>query len=439
MITKTILKKNKGFVILFAVTLSAILLSIALGVANIAFREIKFSTSAKDTNNAFFAADTGIECAFINDKSSSIVFIDPNPSPSIMCNGNSITATENPTSFWSFIVSGLGNTGTGCAKVTVDKTTALTTITSKGYNNGSRSGGSSPPPSPTFSATGGTITYSGGYTIHTFTSSGTLTVTGSGNVEVLVVGGGGGGGKGDSDNPYGAGGGGGAGGYIYNENFAITPQAYSVTVGSGGAGGSGTYIYGPIPEWNGRNGGNSIFGTLIAIGGGGGGGATLSGQAGGSGGGGGGGHNYSPSGGTGTGGQGNKGGNTSLYSNRNASGGGGQATVGGNATASVGGNGGAGVNNSISGVSVGYAGGGAAWVNGVATHGGGNAMVAGTANTGGGGGGGKGNGDPQVGRAGGSGVVIVRYLTPDAGGSGSETGTCTPGPNTVERELLITY
>jgi len=62
------IKKNKGFVILFVVTLSSILLAIALGAANIALKEIKFGTSAKDTNNAFFAADTGAELALFNDK-----------------------------------------------------------------------------------------------------------------------------------------------------------------------------------------------------------------------------------------------------------------------------------------------------------------------------------------------------------------------------------
>ena len=51
MIIKKI-KKNRGFVILFAVTLSSILLAIALGVANIALKEIRFGTSAKDTNEA---------------------------------------------------------------------------------------------------------------------------------------------------------------------------------------------------------------------------------------------------------------------------------------------------------------------------------------------------------------------------------------------------
>ena len=62
---------------------------------------------------------------------------------------------------------------------------------------------------PTFSASGGTITYTdssgqypryspaytGGYTVHTFTSSGTFTANGTTTGLVLVVGGGGGGGK----------------------------------------------------------------------------------------------------------------------------------------------------------------------------------------------------------------------------------------------------
>ena len=43
-------------------------------------------------------------------------------------------------------------------------------------------------------ATGGNITESDGYTIHTFLSSGTFTPFGSGKVEVIVIAGGGGGG-----------------------------------------------------------------------------------------------------------------------------------------------------------------------------------------------------------------------------------------------------
>jgi len=47
-----------------------------------------------------------------------------------------------------------------------------------------------------FSATGGTITTSGAYTVHTFTSSGTFTPNGAETVEYLVVAGGGAGGGG---------------------------------------------------------------------------------------------------------------------------------------------------------------------------------------------------------------------------------------------------
>ena len=48
---------------------------------------------------------------------------------------------------------------------------------------------------PLFSATGGTVTTSGSYTIHTFTAGGTFTVSGqSGTVDMMVLAGAGGGG-----------------------------------------------------------------------------------------------------------------------------------------------------------------------------------------------------------------------------------------------------
>ena len=43
-------KPDSGFVILFAVTLAALLLSIALGVGTIAEKEVRFRTSAAATN-----------------------------------------------------------------------------------------------------------------------------------------------------------------------------------------------------------------------------------------------------------------------------------------------------------------------------------------------------------------------------------------------------
>ena len=116
---------RSGFVILFAVTLSAIFLAIALGISNIALKELKFSTSVKGTNDAFFAADTGVEKALFDDKVSG-------------------TCTPAPCGPISFIISQLGSAGQSCAKVTVTKTTSpnIITIISKGYNDGSSTSGS---------------------------------------------------------------------------------------------------------------------------------------------------------------------------------------------------------------------------------------------------------------------------------------------------------
>jgi len=107
------------------------------------------------------------------------------------------------------------------------------------------------------SATGGTITTSGDYTIHTFTSSGTLTMISPGDIEVLVVAGGGAGGTGGTA----ARGGGGAGGIVYDDVYAVTTGSYTVTVGGGGTTGSATETSG--------SGNNSVFDSLTALGGGG--------------------------------------------------------------------------------------------------------------------------------------------------------------------------
>jgi len=275
-------------------------------------------------------------------------------------------------------------------------------------------------------ASGGTITTSGGYTYHTFTTSGTFSANRTLNADVLIVAGGGGGGSQ-------AGGGGGAGGIVYAESYSLTPSTYSVTVGSGGSGSTS-------PSVKGNNGSNSVFAALTSLSGGGGGSNSSSaGLAGGSGGGGSGtggpvgaGGAALQTSGTGFTGYGNAGGQSSNSNPAYGSGGGGGAgAAGANGTSSAAGNGGIGLNTWSTWASVtstgasGYYGGGGGASYGQFTGytlgvgglgGGGNAAnnngngSSGSSNTGGGGGGGGyTNG---LGGNGGSGVVIIRYLTP---------------------------
>ncbi len=295
-------------------------------------------------------------------------------------------------------------------------------------------------------ATGGNITKVGGYRIHTFLSSGTLNIVNATNVEVLVVAGGGGGG-------CDMGGGGGGGGVLSSTSFAVTPGSYPVTVGWGGAGAEPR-------NWSsvrGANGGNSVFGSLTAIGGGGGAsfhdGSTLPAGSGGSGGGASGG-GQAPSGGqagaggygggargTGTPGQGFDGawGIYAWYPGGGGGAGGPGLTNpahggpgvlnailgtpyywggggGGSGYSNIGGNGGIGGGGAGAVCNGGCPTGGAGLNNGNLSAGGGiNAQTnvpgghAG-ANTGGGGGGGSHYNANNAGGSGGSGIVVVRYL-----------------------------
>ncbi len=282
-----------------------------------------------------------------------------------------------------------------------------------------------------FSATGGTVTMSGGFAIHTFVTVGndTFTPNVSGNVEVLVVAGGGGGGGGQQSP---GGGGGGAGGLISNSAFAVTATGLTVTVGGAGTAGISDSTGGGYVRAG--NGGNSVFASITATGGGGGG--VYNGIAGQNGGSGGGTNGWGTPAGTGISGQGNNGGPVSTGSSQNASGGGGAGAVGGTGSQTLNvsaGAGGVGLASSISGTSVFYAGGGgggsgynedvantsarAAGGSGGGGEGGRNFNpnaegIRATSNTGGGGGGAGGlivGNETANGGAGGSGIVIIRY------------------------------
>ena len=236
-------------------------------------------------------------------------------------------------------------------------------------------------------STGGTITTSGAYRIHSFTTLGnsTLDLQGAGTVEYLIIAGGGGGGS-DGD----VGGGGGAGGLI-SGSASLSANTYTITVGDGGAGGStaawgGSDFSGTGSGTNGTQGSNSVFNSLTAIGGGYGGTREQNGGNGGSGGGGG---DNSKPGGSGTAGQGNAGGagpGMNSQSGQDSGGGGGAGSA-----ASFN-NPGSGLSNSITGTAVTYAAGG----RGIQL----NVVPNATSNTG--------NGGPGV-RKGGSGIVIIRY------------------------------
>jgi hypothetical protein len=292
-----------------------------------------------------------------------------------------------------------------------------------------------------------TIIY-GSYTIDIYNGSGSTTwnvpSAGINTIDYLVVAGGGGGGAFNWTGSL-SGGGGGAGGMLEGSSYTLKPgSTYNIIVGAGGSGG---YVN---PSTNGQD---SAFGngtTIISATGGGSGAGTLMpgyGYLPGNGGSGGGNASNISStsyGGTGIIGQGYTGGSGYYPQQYGSGGGGGAGVIGADGTWSNGGNGGNGRQNSITGISTYYAGGGG----GAATHWGGSLGSGGSGGGGSGsrsganyfghtmqyntssqpyglmdlttkgtdglGGGGGGGTDSTIGGDGGSGTVIIRYLTPSS-------------------------
>lgn len=149
---------QKGYTLLFAVIVSVLLLSIAAFILSVSRKQFILSSSARDSIYAFYAADSGLECALVNVSklaTSSWALTGPYK---ISCGNNPpiSVATESPnadfgTSTFSFLT-GTGNFGDGnnpstqsgaasCAVVTAAHYTdasgvIIMKIESRGYNIG---------------------------------------------------------------------------------------------------------------------------------------------------------------------------------------------------------------------------------------------------------------------------------------------------------------
>lgn len=130
---------SRGFTIIFAVLIGSIFLFLGIFIAHVSLKEIVLSSAGKQSETAFFAADTGTECALYWDfrvggtfpKSSSESVRSP-----ITCSGASVAValeTSNATAATSTFT--LNFSPAGCVFVRVGKTVfGSTVIESRGRN-----------------------------------------------------------------------------------------------------------------------------------------------------------------------------------------------------------------------------------------------------------------------------------------------------------------
>lgn len=143
-------KKNQGIALLLAITVTGLLLLVSLAISNIAFRELLLSSTGRESQVAFFAANSGIECALYWDQKHSDIFATSSESvvadPQVLSCGNNdgveVTSEESGAYYRNSFHFDIQPSS--CAEVIVDKIENVTSdpsvmsihtkIQSRGYN-----------------------------------------------------------------------------------------------------------------------------------------------------------------------------------------------------------------------------------------------------------------------------------------------------------------
>jgi hypothetical protein len=146
-------KNNSAFTVLFAVIVSSLILALGLGIVAITMKEVKLSGAGRDSQLAFYSADSGLECAMYWDLRGDFFATSSDSSPQgIKCNKLATTTTILPsgansaTSTFRMCMGIKGAVGSEvcddtkpCADVAVSKVTesgtTTTAIDSRGYNS----------------------------------------------------------------------------------------------------------------------------------------------------------------------------------------------------------------------------------------------------------------------------------------------------------------
>lgn len=87
----------RGFALLIAVVLTSVLLSVGLALLDIAYKQVTLSSVARQSQYAFYAADSALECALYWDQKQR-AFDYSTPLSSVTCKGQTMALTSSVSS-----------------------------------------------------------------------------------------------------------------------------------------------------------------------------------------------------------------------------------------------------------------------------------------------------------------------------------------------------
>lgn len=132
----------RGFTLLIAILIATIAVTLGVSLLDISYKQVVLASTAKQSQHAFYAADSALECALYYDQqNNAFSYASPDAAGTIICDTRAVTSFTNPTSgsgaaarrttIFNIPCAGGGNN----AVVTVYKySSGTTTIYANGYN-----------------------------------------------------------------------------------------------------------------------------------------------------------------------------------------------------------------------------------------------------------------------------------------------------------------
>lgn len=135
--------KNAGFTLFISIVITATLLLVSTGIVSLALKEAFLTSSSRESQYAFYAADTGIECAIYWDTKNptGVSAFNTTRATQINCNqdvNNAVNPTPNivgSSAVSVFTVSFLPDPYCSVVTVTKSNTEPKTRIQALGYNS----------------------------------------------------------------------------------------------------------------------------------------------------------------------------------------------------------------------------------------------------------------------------------------------------------------
>ena len=125
------INKKRGIAIFYTVIVAGIVLVVSYSISQIAFREVTFASLGKRSQQAFYAASSGLECAlywdlkhdqFVSSVFGDVEAVEISCAGSVYAAGYLVPSQDGNIHTTTFQMEDLGVTGDSCAEIIIEKT-----------------------------------------------------------------------------------------------------------------------------------------------------------------------------------------------------------------------------------------------------------------------------------------------------------------------------